>query len=264
MRLLISLVLLLVPAMAAEEPETLWSLNRLDKSARRRPGPSSKENTLLQVSTLDALLRGLYGASYSVADLKENGDFGVGTYEGLDGEMIALDGRFYQMHANGVMTEAADDDRVPFAAIVKFKPDVRFTARNVTQTQLGELIDSLIPTKNHFYAIRVHGVFRDVTTRAIAKQFLPYRPLPELIPGQSVFNYANIAGTAVGIRSPAFVTGLNQVGHHFHWISDDRKSGGHALAFTTGDVTLEIQQIRRHSIWLPDDEPFRRAVLPVQ
>ena len=130
--------------------------------------------------------------------------------------------------------------------------------------RLGELIDSLIPTKNHFYAIKVHGTFRDLTTRAIAKQVLPYPPLADLIPGQSVFNYANIAGTAVGIRSPSFVAGINQVGHHFHFVSDDRKSGGHALAFTTGDVTLEIQQLRRHAIWLPDDEPFRKAVLPVQ
>jgi acetolactate decarboxylase len=246
--------------LAAQTPESLWRAAR-----SRQPAPEAQQPPqLLQVSTLDALLRGLYAASYTVGELKQQGDFGVGTYEGLDGELIALDGRFYQMRANGQLTEATDKDRIPFAALVKFKADVQFSARNVTQAQLGELIDSLIPTKNHFYAIKVHGTFRDLTTRAIAKQVLPYPPLADLIPGQSVFNYANIAGTAVGIRSPSFVAGINQVGHHFHFVSDDQKSGGHALAFTTGDVTLEIQQLRRHAIWLPDDEPFRKAVLPVQ
>ncbi len=252
-------ILLLFPLLlAAQSSETLW------RAARTKQPPPDLAPVLLQVSTLDALLRGLYAAAYTVGELKQQGDFGLGTFEGIDGELIALDGHFYQFRANGTLTEAADKDKIPFAALVKFKADVQFSAKQLTNTQLGELIDSLIPTKNHFYAIKVHGTFRDIQTRAIFKQFLPYPPLGELISGQSVFNHANISGTAVGIRSPSFVAGINQVGHHFHFVSDDTKAGGHALSFTTGEVTIEIQQIRRHSIWLPDDEPFRKAILPVQ
>jgi acetolactate decarboxylase len=243
---------------AADSAELIWKLNRVGR------GGGGREATLTQVSTLDALLRGLYGASYTVGQLKESGDFGVGTYEGLDGELIALDGKFYQFRADGRLTEADDSAKVPFITLTRFRPDVQFSVRGVTQAQLGELVDSLIPTKNHFYAIKVSGKFQTIQTRSIAKQFLPYPPLGELIPGQALFNYSDIAGVAVGVRSPAFVAGLNQTGHHFHFVSEDKKAGGHSLNFTIAEATLEIQQIRRHTILLPDDEPFRKAVLPVE
>lgn len=103
-----------------------------------------------------------------------------------------------------------------------------------------------------------------MTTRAIPQQFLPYPPLAQLVPTQSQFDYANIVGTVVDIRSPAYVSGINQSGHHFHFVSDDLKAGGHSLSFTTGQVTVELQTLRRFSLWMPGDEPFANAVLPAQ
>jgi len=52
-------------------------------------------HTLFQTSTIDALLEGEYDGDISFAELEERGDFGLGTLEALDGEMIALDGGFY-------------------------------------------------------------------------------------------------------------------------------------------------------------------------
>lgn len=222
------------------------------------------EGVLFQVSTLDALASGIFGASITVGEVKRHGDFGVGTYEGLDGEMIVLDGHFYHMRANGVLSESADSERTPFVAVTHFNPDVQVSVRGATLAQLGALIDALLPSKNLFYALKVHGPFAAMTTRAIAKQFLPYPPLAQLIPLQNVFAYSNIVGTAVGIRSPAFVSGINQVGYHFHFVSDDLKTGGHALDFTAGEVTVEIQVLRQNTVWLPEDEPFLTATLPAQ
>jgi acetolactate decarboxylase len=220
------------------------------------------DGILFQVSTLDALSSGVYGSSISVGEVKRHGDFGVGTFEGLDGEMIVLDGHYYHMRANGVLSEASDSEGTPFVAVTHFKPDVQVSVRGVTFAQLGTLIDALLPSKNLFYAVKVHGPFTAMTTRAIARQFLPYPPLAQLIPSQNVFAYTNIVGTAVGLRSPAFVAGINQVGYHFHFVSDDLKTGGHALDFTAGEVTVEIQILRQQSIWLPEDEPFLTATLP--
>lgn len=221
------------------------------------------DGVLFQVSTLDALSSGIYGSSITVGEVKRHGDFGVGTYEGLDGEMIVLDGHFYHMRSNGVLSEAADSEGVPFVAVTHFKPDVQVSARAATFAQLGALIDAVLPSKNLFYALKVHGPFTAMTTRAIAKQFLPYPPLAQLVPLQNVFTYSNIVGTAVGIRSPAFVSGINAVGYHFHFVSDDLKTGGHALDFTAGDVTVEIQVLRQNTIWLPEEEPFLSATLPL-
>jgi acetolactate decarboxylase len=219
---------------------------------------------LFQVSTLDALLQGIYSGTVTVGQLKAYGDFGLGTYEGLNGEMIVAGGHYYHMRANGVLTEAADDEVVPFAAVTRFQPSVQFTANQMSLSDLSSLLDKYLASPNYFYAIRIHGAFTTMTTRAIPIQFAPYPPLAQLIPIQSMFTYTNVIGTAVDIRSPAFASGINQVAHHYHFVSDDLKGGGHALDFVTGQVTVSIQTLRRYHLWLPDDEPFRNATLPFQ
>lgn len=226
--------------------------------------PDHNPGVLFQVSTLDALSQGIYNGTLTVGQLKTYGDFGLGTYEGLDGEMIVAGGHYYHMRANGVLTEAADDEVVPFAAVTQFRPAVQFTANQLSMADLSTLIDKYLPSPNYFYAIRIHGTFTTMTTRAIPIQFAPYPILSQLIPIQSMFNYSNIAGTAVDIRSPAYVAGINQPSHHYHFVSDDLKGGGHSLSFTTGQVTVSIQTLRRFHLWLPDDEPFQNATLPFQ
>ena len=229
------------------------------------PNRGAQPNSgLFQVSTLDAFSSGIYGASMTLAELRQHGDFGLGTYEGIDGEMILVDGHFYQMRFDGTMSEASSDARTPFAVVTMFQPQVSLTVKGATMAQLSELIDSVLPSKNLFYAIRVRGAFPVMNTRAISKQFLPYPPLSTLLPTQSLFTYNNVTGTAVDIRCPAYVSGINQPGHHYHFVSDDRKGGGHALGFTTGEVTVEIETLRQHTMWLPADEPFLRATLPPQ
>lgn len=225
--------------------------------------PTAPAPALFQVSTLDALLQGVYGASMTVGELRRHGDFGVGTYEGVDGEMILLDGRFYQVRFDGSVSEAREDTRTPFAAVTNFRADTRFTVKGASMTQLGDLIDAVLPSKNLFYAIRVHGPFAVINTRSVARQFLPYPPLASVTAMQALFTNSNIVGTAVGIRCPQYVSGVNQAGHHFHFVSDDRKAGGHALSFTTGEVTVEVMAIRQHTTWLPADEPFLNATLPL-
>jgi acetolactate decarboxylase len=258
-----ALLLLLATHSGAFAQDPARGLAAFKNAAKNAAGPGS-ESALFQVSTLDALLQGIYNGSFTVGQLKQQGDFGLGTFVGLDGEMIVVDGHYYHMRANGALLEAADSEISPFAAVTKFKPDVLFTVNNATLPQLSTLIDAVLPSRNFFYAIRIHGKFTAMTTRAIPIQFLPYLPLAQLLPIQSMFTYSNIVGAAVDIRSPAFVSGINQVAHHYHFVSDDLKAGGHSLSFTTGEVTVEIQTLRRYSIWLPNDEPFMNATLPIQ
>jgi acetolactate decarboxylase len=227
-------------------------------------GDTASPGVLFQVSTLDALLQGLYNGSYTVGQLKRYGDFGLGTYEGLDGEMIAVNGHYYHMRSTGILTESTDDEVAPFAVVTQFQPETQFTIGPSSMADLSTLIDTLLPSKNYFYAIKIHGTFSAMMTRAIPIQFLPYPPLSQLLPMQSVFTYSNTVGTAVDIRSPAFAAGINQVAHHYHFVSDDLKGGGHALSFTTGQVVVSIQTLRRFEVALPADELFQKATLPFQ
>lgn len=253
------LAILVIPWTSAQESSI--TLEPLRNITRQGLAPANS-GVLFQVSTLDALLQGIYNGSLTVGQLKQQGDFGLGTFQGIDGEMIAVNGHYYHMRANGILTESSDSEVSPFAAVTKFKSDVQFNVDQSTMAQLSSLIDSVLPSKNFFYAIRIHGTFTAMQTRAIPLQFFPYPPLAQLIPAQSIFNYSNVAGTAVDIRSPAFISGINQVSHHYHFVSDDLKGGGHALGFTTGPVTIEIQTLRQFHLWLPNDEPFSNATLP--
>ena len=218
---------------------------------------------LFQVSTLDALTLGLYGGLYPIGALKQQGDFGLGTFEGIDGEMTILNGHFYHFHSDGALTEEPNRSRVPFAVITKFHPDVRFATTGASMDQLGQQIDKYLASTKLFYAIRIHGHFSELTTRAIPKLFPPYPPLSEAIAEEIKFPFQNIDGTMVAFRCPAWVKGINQVGYHYHFVSDDQAVGGHALSFTTGPVIVEVQLLRQNSVWLPDEGPFLTAPLPV-
>src|ERR1051325_6241811 len=50
---------------------------------------SRHADEMFQVSTLDALSEGLYQGALSFGELKKNGDCGLGTFDSLDGEMVA-------------------------------------------------------------------------------------------------------------------------------------------------------------------------------
>jgi acetolactate decarboxylase len=218
---------------------------------------------LFQVSTLDALTLGLYQGIYSVGALKRQGDFGLGTFEGIDGEMTILNGHFYHFHSDGILTEEPERSRVPFAVITKFQPELRFATTGASMGELSQQIDKYLASTNLFYAIQIHGNFSELTTRAIPKLFPPYPPLSEAVAEEVKFPFRNIDGTLVAFRCPAWVKGINQVGYHYHFISDDQTVGGHALSFTTGPVVVEVQLLRQNSVWLPDEGPFLTAPLPV-
>src|SRR6202453_1873392 len=72
-------------------------------------------STLFQVSTSTALVKGVYNGVVTVGELKQHGDLGLGTFDGLDGEMLALDGHFYQVHGSGEVSEPGGDAKVPVA-----------------------------------------------------------------------------------------------------------------------------------------------------
>lgn len=218
---------------------------------------------VFQISTLDALSLGLYQGIYSIGALKKRGDFGLGTFEGIDGEMTILGGHFYHFRSDGTLSEEPDESKVPFAVITNFHPQVRFVNAGATMDQLSQQIDKYLPSTNLFYAIRIHGNFAELTTRAIPKLFPPYPPLSEAIAEETKFPFQNIQGTLVAFRSPAWIKGINQVGYHYHFISDDRTVGGHALSFTTGQVMVEIELLRQNSIWVPERGPFLTAPVPV-
>jgi acetolactate decarboxylase len=121
---------------------------------------------MYQISTSAALVEGVYwGSVLSSARLKQ-GDFGLGTFEGLNGEMVILDGEIYQ--AAGNVRRRSDDFLVPFASVTHFHEDAVFQIENVACLKDIELAcDPHRVSGNLFYALRFDGVFDTMHAPAV-------------------------------------------------------------------------------------------------
>ena len=221
----------------------------------------TKTQELVQISTIDALLQGVYEGNTTLHTLSENGDFGIGTFNGLDGEMILADGVFYQVRSDGKIYSPNDKTLSPFASVTFFEAEKEFQLGALDYVAFKTKIDGLMPGPNLFYAIKLTGNFRRIKTRSVSKQEKPYRPLVEVTASQHEFEATNIRGTLLGFYCPPYVTGLNVPGYHMHFLSDDKDFGGHLLAFEMESGMLQLDQINNFSLKLPNDEHFLNTAL---
>jgi len=193
---------------------------------------SPRQDSLSQVSTIDALLAGVYEGDVSLKQLLEMGDTGIGTFDCLDGEMLVLDGKVYQIKSDGKVYMPSIDTKTPFAGVVYFQvEDTLVSKQEIDYPSLKKMLDGIAPHKNLFYAFKIKGTFKRMQTRSVPRQKKPFPPLAEVVKNQPIFNMKNISGTIVGFRCPPYVKGINVPGYHLHFISDDRQHGGHVLQF---------------------------------
>jgi acetolactate decarboxylase len=215
------------------------------------------EKVLFQLSTIGSLFRGVYDGALTCGELKQRGDFGIGTFDGLDGEMVVLDGKVFQVRGDGRVLAADDKLSTPFAVVTFFDADQKLALNGVDS--LGELqqkLEPLFPSRNIFYAIRIDGLFSYVKTRSVPKQEKPYRPIV-----QSEFEARGVKGTLVGFWCPGYVQGINAAGFHFHFVSDDRKMGGHLLECVLAEGDAQIQHLSKFELMLLATDAFRKADL---
>ena len=222
--------------------------------------PALAGDTLVQVSTIDALVQGIYDGGVTIDELKKSGDFGIGTLDDLDGEMLAMDGIFYQITSDGKVHIVPDKAETPFSAVSFFKPDLEIVLSPTSSlAALQSQLDQKLPSTNLFYAFRITGVFSSISLRSVPKQAPPYPALTEVVKHQARFDLKNCSGTLIGFRCPTFVKGVNVPGYHFHFISDDRKSGGHLLECALESGTAQIDTLENFKILLPRDPAFLKA-----
>lgn len=221
-----------------------------------------KPDLLVQNSTIDALLDGVYDGTTSFSNLKKYGDFGIGTFNGLDGEMIALDGKFYQIRSNGIAYRVEDSETTPFAVVTFFKPEVKQTLKKgMTYSQFKKLQNKYLDSPNIFYAIKIEGKFKFMRVRSVPKQTKPYPKLKDVIQQQKVYDFKNVKGTIVGFYCPPYIKGINVPGFHLHFINEGKNAGGHILDFIVDDVLMEIDEKNDFFLSLPRSNAFRRSNL---
>jgi len=214
--------------------------------------PEVDQEVLFQVSTLDALLNGRFDGLLPFGDLKKHGDFGLGTFDALNGEMIFLDHEVYQVRVDGRAYPVADAMKTPFAAVTFFEAEqTAVLEASLDCAGLEAAIDSLLPPQDIAYAVKVSGQFASLTTRSVAPQTRPYPGLADALRGQVEFALDDVEGTLVGFRLPAYMDGANVAGYHFHFLTEDRSAGGHVLACQTRRVQVEVDDTGAWYVALP-------------
>lgn len=218
--------------------------------------------TLFQASTIGALNIGLFEGELTIGALRARGNFGLGTFDALDGEMIVLDGQVFRVGTDGIPQIVPDSATTPFAAVTRFAPDIVFdVAGPLPLAALRQKIDSRLPTLNVPVAVRISGFLPVMQARSVPRQSQPYPPLAVAVAEQTVFNLTDLDGTLVGFRTPTYMAQLNAAGYHFHFVSDDRRAGGHVLDATLGPVRVSLQLLHDFRMELPQNAAFADANL---
>lgn len=207
-------------------------------------------NAVYLSAPVNAIVEGIYREKTTIAEIRDKGDFGLGTFNRLNGEMVILDGEVFQMKADGKAYPVSDDEQTPFACVTYFKADTLDEYPDYSGDDLFSLIARSIPSDNMLYAVRVDGTFRYVKTRSVPPQE-NYRPLVEVAREQPEFEYDDIAGTMVGFFTPDFLKGISVPGIHLHFLSADHSCGGHLLACKPASVSIGIQHVPQLVMGLP-------------
>jgi len=219
------------------------------------------QHTLVQVSTSGALVQGIYERAVSSRFLLNYGDFGLGTFENLDGEMVVLDGDIYQVRSDGKVLKIVDDVGTPFAVVTHFIADQDQTIESALSfEEITRICDQYRDSDNLFYAFRIDGRFAHIHTRAM-QATLDGLPLAKAAAIQPEFEFTDVAGTLVGIWAPQFSSALNIAGYHFHFLSEDRTKGGHLLECSGKHLRVRVERLNDLHLSLPESEEFLRADL---
>jgi acetolactate decarboxylase len=215
-----------------------------------------------QTSLMSALLDGIYDGDTTVATLLEHGDFGLGTFNALDGEMLILDGVCYRMRVDGTVETADDADLSPFAVVTEFVPTVTIPIDGpTTRDEAVALINDRLESANYLYAVRLTGQFEWVRVRAVQKQEKPYQPMSEAVRGEKTLEFGRSTGVVAGFRTPLYGQGIGVPGGHVHFIDDARQHGGHVLDFSLSSGNIEICIGTNLHLELPLTPEFRNADL---
>ena len=203
-------------------------------------------DTITFAGTYADLSRGGYAGFIAVSNIVRFGDFGLGTFDGLDGEMLIYSGDVYRVDGTLAAAPAESSVTTPFAVVTFFAPDRLFDVARMDQPLFERALAMRRKNDRLPQAIHVQGVFETMHIRSVPAQVAPWKPLGETLAADSVqITLTNVAGRMVGYYMPASFETLHPAGYHFHFIRDDRTTGGHVLGFNIAHARIELDHSTR-------------------
>jgi acetolactate decarboxylase len=216
----------------------------------------NRAGELYQTSLMSALMAGVYEGEATYGQIRNHGDFGLGTFNDLDGEMVGFDGTFYQLRSDGSARPVTGDQKTPFAVVTFFQPEQELdVAQPMTTSGLLAMIEKATDA-NLFTAVRVDGIFDEVRTRTVQRQSKPFPTLTEAAKHQAEKVFTNVEGTLAGFRSPTYAQGIGVAGFHLHFLRQDKQAGGHALDYRLRVGRVQICTVHDLRVELPTSGAF--------
>lgn len=217
---------------------------------------------IFQTSLITSLAKGVYEDEMTLSELLGHGSFGIGTFNGLDGEMIILDGTCYRLRSDGSVTVPELEEPTPYAVVTNFVPHIRKEICGpVRREEFSAIVDSFQPSSNYMYALRITGHFAWASARTVELQEKPYKPMVEATDGEKIVRFKDFDGTVGGFRTPFFESGISVAGCHAHVVDDARTWGGHLVDFVLDHGVVELCLCTDLKLRLPLTDDFREADL---
>ncbi len=202
---------------------------------------TQKTDDIFQYSTKNGLLKNNYVGTLTVNEIKKNGDFGLGTFNMVDGEMVIQNGNVYQVLTNGKINDMPAKALSPFVVTKFFISDTSFSLpKNISLDSAKTILELLVKKHDTPLAIRITGEFQSLKSRSVDKVASLSVSLAEIVANQTEFNFTNVSGRVIGFWYPDYFDGVNFPGFHLHVLLDNLSGGGHLLNCTFGNVTVEI------------------------
>ena len=220
-----------------------------------------EHHTLYQISTSTALVQGVYQGCVTVGKIKAHGDFGLGTFDALNGEGLMLDGHVFQALGDGSVIEPPASSSAPFWVSTEFEADRSLTLESVDSWEdLCQQLDKFRNSQNLFSAIRIDGMF-DLIHYRVACKSAPGTDLVTATSHQAEFTLHDVGGTLMGFWSPSYARTFNIPGYHLHLLSENHQHGGHVLGIKGRNLKLQIMDANNIVMALPESPQFLSADL---
>lgn len=198
-------------------------------------------DSIWQLSTITALYAGDYDGREELGAVMGNGDFGLGTFHKLDGEMVVVSDTAYQVSYSGDIGVPNLSTTVPFVSVTSFQADTSFALADITSLpEVMEAVKQNMHQNAMAAAVKITGSFTGVSTRSVPAQEKPYPPLVDVIQEQAVFILGDVTGSIVGFYFNESFADIHTDGFHFHFITGDRREGGHLLNCALQNAVVEI------------------------
>lgn len=218
------------------------------------------KKAIVQFSTINALMAGLFDGVFSVGEAKKYGDFGLGCSHALAGEVI-VGHDFLEADGDKAVKVMGDNELLPFVQVTTFQPDKVVDITDVCKSNLYAHLAHYLPLDNVFVAVRISGQFDELKIRRPFAQHKPYPSVVKVFEQQVVDTVEKVTGTLIGFWTPEFFKELSVAGFHLHFIDTTRKLGGHVIDFSASNAELAYECKQSVQIVLPESEEYLRKNL---